>query len=408
VTADTETGVHAALGRLLSPPGRQDPYPDYAVLRAHAPLYLARPDFCLVSGYAECQHILADPVFGVQDAAWFDANRPGWREGAASWILYQGVQSCNPPSHPRLRRVLGGCFTPRRMALLRERVSTLARRFLDEVAERGGRGAPLDLMSSLAFPLPIVVVNDLLGVPAGDRAQVGALAGRVFNVTELIVSDDDRRAADAAGAELRRYWSELIDQRRRAPGPDLTSQLIAAADAGQLSGTELLSSLIFLHGAGYGTTAALVGNATVALLADAALAGRLRRDPGLAPAVVDESLRHEAPTQFARRFSRQAVRVDGIEVPEGCLTLLLLGAANRDPRRFADPDRFDADRPDNRALSFGGGIHYCLGASLSRMEATVLLPLLVRRFPRLQLAGRPEWRRAPRMRLLSRLPVVVS
>jgi cytochrome P450 len=310
-----------------------------------------------------------------------------------------------------MRRVLGRCFTARRMALLRDRVAALTRQFLDEVADRGSGDAELDLMSALAFPLPITVVNDLLGVPEGDRAEVHGLAGRVFNLTELIVSDEDRRSADAAAVTFRRYWTELIAERRKAPGPELTSQLIAAADAGELSDEELLSSLIFLHGAGYGTTAALLGNATVALLTDPALAARLRADPGLAPAVVDESLRHEAPTQLTPRLARRPAPRDqagGTPVLAGHLAVLLLGAANRDPGRFPQPGRFDVDRPDNRPLSFGGGIHYCLGAPLSRMEATIVLPELVRRFPELRLAGIPKWRRALRMRQLSSLPVRVS
>jgi cytochrome P450 len=401
--------ARAAAVRLLTPPSPEDPYPDYAALRGYAPVFPVAPRVCLVSGYAECRDILADPAFGVQDAAWYDANRPQWREGAAAWTLYQGVQSRNPPDHTRMRRVLGRCFTARRMALLRDRVAALTDRFLDEIAGHGDED--LDLMSALAFPLPVTVVNDLLGVPEGDRAEVHGLAGRVFNLTELIVSDEDRRSADAAAVTFRRYWRELIAERRRAPGtlgppgPGLTSQLIAAADAGELSDEELLSSLIFLHGAGYGTTAALLGNATVALLADPALAARLRGDPGLAPAVVDESLRHEAPTQLTPRLARQPARAGNTQVPEGHLAVLLLGAANRDPRRFPQPDRFDADRPDNRPLSFGGGIHYCLGAPLSRMEATIVLPELVRRFPKLRLAGIPRWRRALRMRQLSSLPV---
>jgi cytochrome P450 len=403
--------ARAAAARLLTPPGPADPYPDYAILRAHAPVLAVGPEVWLVSGYAECRDILADPAFGVQDAAWYDANRPQWREGAASWTLYQGVQSRNPPDHTRMRRVLGRCFTARRMALLRDRVAALTRQFLDEVADRGSGDAELDLMSALAFPLPITVVNDLLGVPEGDRAEVHGLAGRVFNLTELIVSDEDRRSADAAAVTFRRYWTELIAERRKAPGPELTSQLIAAADAGELSDEELLSSLIFLHGAGYGTTAALLGNATVALLTDPALAARLRADPGLAPAVVDESLRHEAPTQLTPRLARRPAPRDqagGTPVLAGHLAVLLLGAANRDPGRFPQPGRFDVDRPDNRPLSFGGGIHYCLGAPLSRMEATIVLPELVRRFPELRLAGIPKWRRALRMRQLSSLPVRVS
>jgi cytochrome P450 len=407
--ASAEAGLRepqSAAGRLLSPPGPADPYPDYAVLRAHAPVCPAGSQACLVTGYAEVRRILADPAFAVPDAAWYDGTRPDWRENAATWTLYQGVQSRNPPDHTRLRGVLGRCLTARRIALLRERVATLADQYLGRLAARGAHGSPVDLMDALAFPLPIAVINDLLGVPEADRAGIGGLAAQVFSLTELFVSDQDRRAADAAATEFRRYWTGLIARRRRSPGPDLASELIAAADAGELTGEELLSTLIFLHGAGYGTTAALLGNATAALLTDGgALAARLREDPGLAPAVVTESLRHEAPTQFAPRLARETVRIAGTEILPGSLALLFLGAANRDPRRFTDPDRFDAGRQDNRPLSFGGGIHFCPGAPLSRMEATVVLPLLVRRFPGLRLAGRPQWRQALRMRQLSHLPV---
>jgi cytochrome P450 len=398
--------ARSAAARLLTPPGPADPYPDYAALRAHAPLYPVAPRFWLVTGYDEAQHLLGGPGLGVQDAAWFDANLPAWRDNAATWTLYQGVQSRNPPDHTRLRGVLGRCFTARRIALLRDRVTALAHQHLDQLADQGAGGSPADLMSALAFPLPIAVVNDLLGVPGDDRAGIGGLAARVFSLTELFVSDEERRAAGDAATEFRRYWTGLIARRRRSPGPDLASELIAAADAGELTGEELLSTLIFLHGAGYGTTAALLGNATAALLTDGgALAARLREDPGLAPAVVTESLRHEAPTQFAPRLARETVRIAGTEILPGSLALLFLGAANRDPRRFTDPDRFDAGRQDNRPLSFGGGIHFCPGAPLSRMEATVVLPLLVRRFPGLRLAGRPQWRQALRMRQLSHLPV---
>src|SRR5690348_12355859 len=164
--------ARAAAARLLAPPGPEDPYPDYAILRAHAPVLPAGPDVSLVSGYADCRDILADPAFGVQDAAWYDANRPAWRQAAAAWTLYQGVQSRNPPDHARMRRVLGRCFTARRLSLLRDRVAALTHQFLGEMAAKGD---DLDLMSALAFPLPVTVINDLLGVPEGDRAEVHGL-----------------------------------------------------------------------------------------------------------------------------------------------------------------------------------------------------------------------------------------
>lgn len=412
VTSDQSTkAAHASLLCLLRQPAPLDPYPYYSVLRALAPVYLA--DFggssvCFASSYASCTEVLSSPDFGVQDNGWFDKNYPDWRERPAPRTLYQGVQSRNPPEHTRMRRVLGGCFSTRRMAELRDRVSVLADRYLDVLADAGSDGGTVDLMSTFAAPLPVTVISEFLGVPEGDRAGFHEIGGRIFNLMDLFVSDEDRRLADDATATLRDYWADLIRQRRRAPTADLTSELAAAADAGRLTEEELLSTLIFLFAAGYGTTAALIGNATVALLSTPGLADRLRADPELAPAVVEESLRHEAPTQIDPRLAMRDVCLGGVELSRGRLVIALLGAGNRDPDVFAEPDSFDVDRPDKHVLSFGGGAHYCLGAPLSRMEAGVLLPRLVRRFPRLALAAEPERRQVARMRMYARLPLAIS
>jgi cytochrome P450 len=398
----------AALGRLLAKPGPADPYPDYATVRACAPVLMPGSGPCYVTGYQEGRAVLADPAFGVPDADWYDATRPGWRDRAATATLYQGVQSKNPPDHGRMRRALGGLFAPRRVERLKDRVAELADRLLDDLASGREHDSPVELMSAFAFPLPVAVIDDLLGVPESDRAELARLAAAVFAVTDVVVSPADQAAADAAATACLDYWRELVARRRSRPAGDLVSELTGACDAGLLSAHELLATLTFLQGAGYGTTAALIGSAAAGLLTDPACAAALRRDPGRAASVVDEGLRHEAPTQLTPRVAAGGAALAGVPVAPGRLVLVFLGAANRDPRVFARPDVFDPSRTEERALSFGGGLHYCLGAPLSRMEAAAALPRLVRRFPALRLAGPPQWRRSLRVRQLSALPVTLG
>jgi cytochrome P450 len=419
MTTDTEAvtkAADAALLRLLLPPFPLDPYSYYAVLRAIAPVHLASfggAPICFMSSYAACAQVLASPDLGVQDASWFDANYLGWREGPATRTLYQGVQNSNGTDHTRMRRVLGACFSRGRLARLRDRVGELADQYLDVLADAGSDGGTIELISMFAIPLPATVISEMLGVPEADRPEFNEIGGRIFNLTDLFVTDEDRRIADEAAARLREYWTALVRERRRTPCDDVTSELTAAADAGQLSEEELVATLVFLFAAGFGTTASLVGNATAALLADPGLAARLCADAGLAPAVVEESLRHEAPTLIDPRLTVRSVTIDGVRLEPGQLVIALLGAGNRDPDQFPDPDRFDVDRfrgerQGNRVLSFGGGIHQCLGAPLSRMEASVLLPRLVTRFPGLVLAAEPERTPAARMRMYARLPVALG
>jgi len=341
----------------------------------------------------------------VQDPTWFDANLPDWRSHSATLFLYQGMQSRNPPDHTRLRRVVGGTFAPRRLEALRQRVEHLTDRLLDGMAEAGGGGQPVDLMEALASPLPVAVIGELLGIPEGDRARFRSLATDFFNVMDLFKSDEAQRLADTAADKLRAYWVDMAAERRRRPTDDLTTTLVRAADAGDVSEDELAATLMFLFTAGYGTTAALIGNATAALLDHPDQAARLRADPTVAPAVVEETLRYEAPAQINPRLALRNVVVGGIRYSAGQFIVIFLGAANRDPARFLNPDRFDIDRADTHVLSFGGGIHHCLGAALSRIEATIVLPRLLRRFPKLALAGEPVRRPASRMRVHLRLPV---
>ncbi|QMU73239.1 cytochrome P450 [Streptacidiphilus sp. P02-A3a] len=394
----------AVLARLMSPEGLTNPYPHYHALRALAPVHKAG-NIHFLTGYAECQQVLNDPSFRVQDPQWYDANLPGWRDSTATRLMYQSMQSRNNPDHNRLRRMVGGAFSPRRMAEYRLLVERVVGGMLDRMADAGSDGSPVDLMSYLAYPLPTAVIGEMLGVPEEDREHFRGLGIDFFTVMDLYVGDDAQARSDAAAKAMLDYWSGMVRDRRRSPREDLTTELTRARDAGALSEDELLGLLMFLFTAGYGTTAALLGNAAEQLLLNPAEADRLRLDDSVTEAVVEESLRHEPPSQIAPRMTSEDRTVGGVDIPAGQLLVALLGAANRDPAQYAEPDRFLPSRPPGRVLSFGGGLHFCIGAALSRMEGAVVLPRLVRRFPRLAMGGTPVRRQVLRMRLHSSFPV---
>jgi cytochrome P450 len=295
-----------------------------------------------------------------------------------------------------MRRLAAGVFTARRVGGLRAVITRQVDDLLDELTPYA-KG--LDLVARLAYPLPIGVITALLGVPAEDRGRFRELAAALTGVLELNWSDEDRKQADAAADELTEYFGRLVAKRRTDPRDDLVTALSAAheADGERLSGDELLANLALLLVAGFETTTNLIANGIVLALDHPAYAQRLRDEPALAPAYVEEVLRLESPVQMTSRRAEGASEIAGLGVPPGSELLLLLGAANRDPVRFPRPDVFDPERGGPPPLSFGAGVHYCLGAPLARLEAQIALPALLRRFPEMELIARP--RRRPRMNL---------
>jgi len=278
---------------------------------------------------------------------------------------------------------------------------------LDQMADAAADGSPVNFMERFAHPLPSAVMGEMLGVPEDDREQFRAIGADFFNVLDIFLGTEAAERAHVAATAMAEYWSGVITDRRRVPRGDLATDLTEACDAGVITEDELLALLVFLFTAGYRTTSGLLGNATAQLLGCPAEASRLREDSSVAAAVVEESLRHETPSQFVPRLAGQDITVGGVDIPAGTSLIAIVGSANRDPARFEDPDRFDSARPANRPLSFGGGLHYCIGAALSRMEAVVALPLVFQRFPRLAIGGVPARIPALRMRLHSSLPVLV-
>ncbi|HEV7963129.1 MAG TPA: cytochrome P450 [Actinoplanes sp.] len=393
-----------AVASLLSPRAGVDPYPAYAAIRAHGPVLPAGGAF-FVTGYAAADQILRDSAMRAYDAPLIDQQWSDWRANRAVSLFADSMLRQNPPNHTRMRRLASGVFTARRVSELRAVIEAQVDDLLDGLA-----GPEVDLMTDLAYPLPIAVITALLGVPAADRGMFRRLAEALTAVLEVRFSEEQASTAHAAALELEEYFDALVERRRRDPRDDLVTALAAAHDAGgdRLTGDELMGNLALLLVAGFETTTNLLGNGVVLLLDHPGEAKRLATDPGLAAAYVEEVLRVDSPVQLTERFAGHDAEVAGVEIPAGAELIVLLGAANRDPERFAEPERFVPDRPGNAPLSFGAGAHYCLGAPLARLEAQVALPALVRRFPDLELTERPVRRDRLTLRGWAALPVALG
>ena len=388
------------LFELTQPAGRDDPYPRYEALRRTAPVALAEDGAIVLTRYADCHAVLHDPRFGRPDADELltAIGLPNWRELPAIWTLNTSMLSVNPPDHTRLRRLVSRSFTARRVEQLRESVAGLVERLLDDL-EGGG-----DFVDTFAFPLPVAVIGELLGVPESDRAQFQPLVRDWTMILDVFDLDVLTRANEAA-AEMRHYLGELAQARRRNPQDDLISALVGTGDDDVLTEDELVTMAALLFSAGFETTTHLLGNGLVALLAHPEQAEALRRDPGLAPAAVEELVRFDSSVQITGRMALADTEVGGVPMPAGSRLVCYLGAANRDPDRFRDPDRLDLTRREGAPLSFGGGAHYCLGAPLARLEAQLALPALLQRFPDLALAVGARRRDSLTLRGYLSLPV---
>ncbi|MET8339888.1 cytochrome P450 [Streptosporangium canum] len=383
-----------AIAAMVAPEGRLNPYPLYEAIRAHGDLVQVREGLIAAVGYAECSRALREPQFRVQDASSYDIVYPEWRSHSSLRGFTNSMLFTNPPDHARMRRLVTGAFTARRVAELRPAVERMTDQLLDRLAEIGADGSPMDLMNEFAFRLPVAVISEMLGVPEGDQVWFRAVAADVMIALEGLTTLSELARADAAVDELSAYLGELIDRRRRTPSDDLVSALVQVrdSDGDRLSQDELMGNLTLLLNAGFDTTTHLLGHGVLQALERPDFRARLCVDPDFTVNYVEETLRFEPPVQATSRWAGADVNLMGTEVPAGTKVLVLMAAGNRDPRRFPQPDRFDPDRPDIQPLSFAGGIHYCVGAPLARMEAQVALPMLLRRFPKLAVAGTPTFR----------------
>jgi len=389
--------VSALLTELTTMEGRDDPYPRYERLRSISPVVRADDGAVVVTRYADCAAVVRDGRLGHMppDMLAF-LGLPDWADHPALRQLFTSILTMNPPDHTRLRRLVSSTFTARRVQALRPAIEAIVDDLLDRMV------GEVDFVDAFAFPLPVNVIGELLGVPEPDRAQFQTLIRDWSQILEII-TPEVLAVADSAAATVRAYLAELVSLRRREPGPDLISALVAAEEEGdRLTGDELLTMAALLFAAGFETTTNLLANGIVAVLGNPAQAGLMHRDPVTA---VEELLRFDTPVQLVSRVAYEPVELGGVTVDAGERVVAYIGAGNRDPERFADPDRLDLARGDCAPLSFGGGIHYCLGAPLARLEAQIAFPALLRRFPHIELAGTPERRDSLAIRGFVRLPM---
>lgn len=406
---DTTSQADAVFLELQTRQGREDPYSRYTRLRELAPVHVSRYGVTVLTRYEDCARALRSPDLQVEDAAWMDLNEPDWRRSPTNVVMGESLLHRNPPDHTRLRKLVSGSFTPRRVRELVPRIEALVAAELDMMADAGSDGGPVDVHDLMAFPLPVSVIGALLGVPESDWSWLRGPTAAISVVFDLFAFEEAYERSDRAIRELAPYLTDLIEQRRKSPQDDMISALISVRDRdGGLTEDELLQTVMLLFIAGFETTVNLITNGVMALLRHPEQRAALLADPTLAEAAVEEVLRYDAPVQGTMRHAIRDTRIGGVPVPEGSRVVAFLGAANRDPGQFTHPDRFDIRREGPKATSFGGGIHYCLGASLARLEAAIALPALITRFPRLALHGEAELRPIFNLRGYSRLPVTLG
>jgi len=391
----------------------ENPYPVYSVLRTVRPvLRVPTPGFdgpgvWLLTRYRDVHTALRDPRFSADrmKAPLIRQNLdrlPAFIQQTARGLRTMLIM--DPPDHTRVRKLVNKAFTPKRVAALRPRIEKLVAEELDAVA--GAKS--FDLIHDLAEPLPAIVIAELLGVPPEDHRQFRQWSSQL--VASLAArSEAERGRGAAAGQKILGYLGEVIAARRAEPRDDLISAMIhAQEESDALSDAELLATSNLLLLAGHETTTNLIGNGMLALLREPEQLARLRRDPDLLPGAVEELLRFDGPVQATVRVALEDVELGEQVVPQGSLLLVSLGAANRDPEVFAEPDRLDVARDPNPHLAFGFATHFCMGAPLARLEAQVAVGALVARFPGLALVDdAPEYRANPVLRGLRRLELSV-
>ena len=407
----TAVDVNALLGEIfLTPEGKNDPYPRYAAIREHAPVF--RSDFGVVvlSRYEDCQWALRDPRLGKGGP--FDAwEQYGLTE--AEWTarfgdLGSGSRSMlglDPPDHTRLRKLVAKAFTPRTVDNLRPDIERLTDELLD------GMDGVVDVIAALALPLPMAVISQMLGIPADESAVLQPYVRTATQLLEFNPSLDVLDAAAGSNRVIVEHLEALIAARRAHPTDDLLSELIHVEEAGdQLSHDELLATVMLLFGAGFETTTNLIGNGLLALLDHPDQLQRLRDDRALMKTAVEELLRWDSPVQIDGRMLFEDVDLHGVHLAAEEQFVTLLGAANRDPRMFDEPERFDVGRIGPAPMSFGAGIHFCLGAALARAEGHVVFERLLDRFPAIEPAwsDRPVYRDTIVLHGLESLPVRVG
>jgi len=388
-----------------------DPYPAYTRLReAGRVLYDPASDHWLIPHHADVNALLRDRRFGrtyLHVASHAEMGRPEEPAYLAPFwhLIRNGMLDREPPDHTRLRRLVAKAFTPRMVERLRGRVQANVDRLVDRLADAGGG----DLVAEVAEPLSVAVISDLLGVPEADRPLLRPWSAQICGMYEVNPTEEAGRVASRAATEFSGYLRELSRARRARPADDLITALTQVVDGGdQLTEDELIGTVVLLLNAGHEATVNFTGIGWWQLFRHPDQLARLRREPGLLPRAVDELLRYDTPLQMFERWVLEDVEIRGVAVPKGAELGLLFGSANRDPAVFEDPDRLDLAREEApQHLSFGAGVHYCLGAPLGRLELELSFGTLLHRLPRMEPAAEPAWKPTYILRGLEALDVTV-
>jgi cytochrome P450 len=393
----------------FAPGFAENPYTQYEALRVADPVHHSPLGVWLLLRYDDVLSFLRDPSLSVDDRN----ARPTPLTELTREVLgdndpgNETMLMRDPPDHTRLRRLVSKAFTPRTIEQLTERIQTLIEEHLDACA--GAR--EVDLIRALAFPLPFRVISEMLGMPDTDTDQLREWSGLLVRSLEPVADPDTLRAIAAAGESMNELMADVIAWKRANPAHDLLSALIAAEEHGDvLSDTELADQVALLYIAGHETTVNLIGNGIFALLQHDDQRRRLQDDPTLTGNAIEEFLRYDPPVQMTRRITVRDTVVADQQVEAGSFVVLVLASANRDPQHFGPTAaQLDISRPEaSQHLAFGGGVHYCLGAALARLEARLAIATLLHRYPNLALAGTPQWNGRINLRGLDYLPVVLS
>jgi cytochrome P450 len=386
-----------------------NPYDQYRRLREARPVHQSPLGPWTLTRYEDCSRLLRDPSTSVQDENATESRRselfPDDEERRRRGSL--AILNLDPPDHTRIRRLVSKAFTPRRIETLLPRV----RELVDSMLDTGEPAGQIDVIRDLAFPLPFAVISEMLGMPEADRDKLRGWSHTLVKTLEPLLTEEDVPEVLAAGDAMVEHISEAIEWKRRAPADDLLSAMIAAEEEGdRLSTEELRAQVILLFIAGHETTVNLIGNGTLALLRNPDQLALLRRQPDVMGNGIEELLRYDSPVQFTRRIALQPIEIDELTIEPGSFIFTILGAANHDPEHFGPTaDLLDLTRREApHHISFGGGIHHCLGAVLARAEAKVAIGTLVARYPDLALAAdTPAWNGRLVLRGLDELPVTL-
>ena len=397
-----------ALFSPMAPKVRSNPYPIYHRLREQDPVHFSPFGTVLLTRYVDAVSVLRDKRFSVEHRNYVDERQPnmlgeGFGPAPSERDLSNVMLFIDPPRHTRLRTLVNKAFTPRVIDHLRGRIEQI----LDELIDAIEGAGETDVISAIAYPLPVRVICEMLGVPDEDRDRIRVWSRQIAPILDPIVTAEAQAGIEDAADHLDAYWDGLIEDRRAHLRDDLLSELIRAEDEGhKLDHAELRSTCNLVLIAGHETTMNLIGNGLLALLRNPAERDKLRARPELARTAVEELLRYDSPVHLTARTATERVEVGGSTLERGQLAIVAIGGVNRDPAEFPEPDRLDIERTPNHHVAFSAGAHFCVGSGLARLEAQIAFPQLLQRLPALELADPdPAYRETITLRGLKALPV---